>query len=264
MMQSLKELLVKVPLIRAWVEAGLSKKPVRTRLWSYQELVRRFFLAQSKRCDTVLLSYPRSGNHLVRFVVESCSHRPTLGHADSEAFLVPRQLTDDPIFLRTDGVWIKDHRPILLKRHNLDIDCKRLIFLTRNPITSILSQHGRSGLEIDREVLDEQVSVFIRNLNEFLGFDESNRLLISLEEIEKNPVAELSKVLVFLGVQGFETELKALALDLGKGREVLQRQARPDLSSNFVNLLPNSYQYLKKKFRNLEDSLKTAGLNYEF
>jgi hypothetical protein len=262
--KKLKETLVKVPLVRAWVEAGLARNPMRTRCWAAIEIFRRTFLMESNQCDTVLLSYPRSGNHLVRYVVEYCSHQPTLGHADHEKWLIPRQLTDDPIFLRTNDVKVFKFRPKLLKRHHLDVKCEKLILLTRNPVTSILSQHGRDKAEIAKEVLDAQFEVFMRNLNAFLEFDESKRLLISLESIETDPIDELSKVLKFIGVSNFEEDLAEVAANLDRGKAVLQREARPDLSASYLNLLPLSYQYLSAKFREVDQLLVSAGLRYKF
>lgn len=69
-------------------------------LWILGEAKRRERLREKNRCRNFILSYPRSGNHAVRFVVEFLSERPTLGADDQESLLRPAGLHDLPIFLR--------------------------------------------------------------------------------------------------------------------------------------------------------------------
>ena len=68
--------------------------------WLIKEARRRQHLDVEGFCGTYVLSFPRSGNHAVRFALEFLSHRPTLGAGDHESYPEPRGLHDLPIFLR--------------------------------------------------------------------------------------------------------------------------------------------------------------------
>ena len=85
----------------------------------------------------VLLSYPRSGNHLVRFLIEILTEKPTLGCIEN--------IYDKPIFENTFPEKIPFNIDSLLKYHDDDLFRKyhqiphiepiptELIFIVRNP-----------------------------------------------------------------------------------------------------------------------------------
>lgn len=141
----------------------------RAKLWIAEEFARRKELAPSQHCSSVLLSYPRSGNHLMRFLVEYATGRPTLSAVDHERFAIPFGLHDLPIFLKVTDITVQKSSPILIKRHDIlpeDIFTKSVL-LVRNPVEAILS-HLR---EVDDEAFEaragDELRSFRRNVEWF-------------------------------------------------------------------------------------------------
>jgi hypothetical protein len=264
MLSHLKEFLVKIPLIYALVDARKSSNPSRTRQWVLKELLRRAISRNQPRIATMFLSYPRSGNHLVRFVVESCSGRPTLGFRDHENFFVPKCLHDNPIFLRDPNVHIKDPRPILVKRHTPDFQPERLLFLVRNPVTAILSHLGRDLKEIPEDELSREADLFMENCYFYRDFSSDNKMLLFLEDILEAPVPRLSILLEFLGIESFREKLSALASNLDIAERILQRPADPNVSGKFKESMPKSYEYLKQYFDARSQDLNAIGIYYDY
>ncbi|MCR9136751.1 MAG: hypothetical protein NXI27_12185 [Alphaproteobacteria bacterium] len=93
-----------------------------------------------------IISYPRSGNHLARAIIEGYSHRPTIGCPESV-------LRDQPIYLRrpnlqSGAIKVFDHRPIGYKSHfarefhahDRALDGRAgLLLITRDPLEAISS-----------------------------------------------------------------------------------------------------------------------------
>ena len=103
--------------------AGITYLPVTT--WYLKEIGRRSRLKDfAGRCPVCLASYPRSGNHAVRSLIELAFARPTLGTGDSEQWRFPRWLVDRPIGLRLDPpVAYVSQSPVAVKRHEfLEMD----------------------------------------------------------------------------------------------------------------------------------------------
>lgn len=261
---SLKELLVKNSLIYAYVDAQNSSDPRRTRLWVLQELVRRIFLKRESRCPTMLLSYPRSGNHLVRYVVEHCSRRPTLGWGDKENLLVPRSLHDKPIFLRDRNIEITNAKPILVKRHEPDYEPKRLILLVRNPVEAILSHKGRGLVEIPDSELLEQAEKFMDNCRFFANFPDQDRMIIFLEDALRDPLPIFSRLLEFLDIDNFQEKIRNVTGRLDDAKNVLQREANPELTTKIRKELSASRNFLEKYFQLNSQELEAIGINYQF
>ena len=123
-----------------------------------------------------VVSYPRSGNHIVRALMEMYSGRPTLG--------CPGSKKDTPIFERPPNqsrglINITDCDPIGYKAHMI---CEilansqtraapqKLLLITRNPADAISSHlarsHRRKGLmlrhrRIDREMVKASVDAYM-------------------------------------------------------------------------------------------------------
>lgn len=97
-----------------------------------------------------LASYPRSGNHLVRAILEAYTNRPTEGCLGST--------NDTPIYQRSPNksgvIQIKDTKPIAYKAHWLrEIHARERVFgcgamgmilITRDPAQAISSHIARS------------------------------------------------------------------------------------------------------------------------
>jgi len=113
--------------------------------WVGTEIPRRLVdRALGPRSEMALvLSYPRSGNHAIRYFLEYSFARPTLGLQDDSRFLVPRGLGDPPMFVRR-GVRIRIHSrdPVAKKLHKPPPPGSRyscLVLIVRDPEAAILS-----------------------------------------------------------------------------------------------------------------------------
>jgi len=107
-----------------------------------------------------LLSFPRSGSHLVRYIIESVTGYPTLGAR--EGFL-PRHTniwTDTPIHVKVP-VTLASNRAIAIKRHwMLDTDetSAPIVAIVRRPDEAIISH---VGVEFARENASKVVDDFV-------------------------------------------------------------------------------------------------------
>lgn len=95
----------------------------------------------------LLLSYPRSGNHLVRFFIELLSEQPTLGVIGSQLDVplyknqyksaIPFNIEQDAEFVNTDTYYRKSHLEIT-DYTNID----EMIFILRSPRECLLRHNG--------------------------------------------------------------------------------------------------------------------------
>ena len=122
----------------------------RTVSWLRAESLRRRALDPSGFCRTYLVSFPRSGNHAVRYAIERLSRRPTLGANDHERLVPPQGLHDLPLFLRDPLLDPLAAEPVLVKRHRLrsfDV-VDKLVYLRRDPVEAILSHTGGKDADL--------------------------------------------------------------------------------------------------------------------
>ncbi len=133
---------------RKWI---LSSRP-RKRLYRKWEIAHR---ARTQRPRVVpsfryLLSFPRSGNHLVRYIIESVTGYPTLGAREG---FEPRHTNlwiDTPINVKVP-IKMASRRAIAIKRHEMqstDHHSAPLIAIVRRPDHAIISH---VGLEFARQ-----------------------------------------------------------------------------------------------------------------
>jgi len=91
----------------------------------------------------VIASFPRSGNHLVRYIIEYITDRPTLGDGDDKW----SRTVDGPILKRIDENYkYSNNTPIAVKRHVIkEIDKgSKAIFIFRNPVECIIKHYLHS------------------------------------------------------------------------------------------------------------------------
>lgn len=152
---------------------------------------------------THLISYPRSGNHAVRAILEFCSGRPTSGCPESEDI-------DPPIHTKpanSDGlIQIHSHNTIAYKSHfinqvlywdrNISKDLK-IILITRDPLKSVFShvyRELRKILFIKSRDVDEAVEMQINNYMAlvylFCASKNRDRFHIKYEDIFSDNSAE--------------------------------------------------------------------------
>lgn len=160
----------------------------------------------------VIMSYPRSGNHLVRFFIELLTETPTLGSG--------RNPLDRPIFQNN----FPEHVPFnissmqnynvdkLFKKHHVRPErcASEMIFIVRNPKEVLLRQNnftfkkqGGSGYDTYFQLIDyfnnfngkkilffyEDIITdkikFIENLCGFLNINKEQKKLYVLQNIDK-------------------------------------------------------------------------------
>lgn len=175
----------------------------RSKQWVRQEVARRRALEPDHYCKTVLLSYPRSGNHLVRFLVESVSRRPTLSAMDIESSILPLGLHDRPAFLKTDGIRVSNPQPILIKRHNIlaNDQFEKMIFLRRDPVEAVLSHLKHEPDEGFSEKAVQEVALYNELIGHFDAFPASGKIVITYEELLADPHRTAWSILQFLGLR---------------------------------------------------------------
>lgn len=172
--------------------------------WILGEVLRRARLRQSRKyCTTVLLSYPRSGNHATRALIEAVTSRPTLGCEDSEKFLFPRHLVDRPIFLRAKSSYLpQSSEPAAVKRHQFrpEEGWDRLIVVLREPTDAIVSHvKDITDAEFERHV-EGEVRKWLQPVFLWQSWDCNKRLLINYTDIVTKPSLVYTQVSDFFGL----------------------------------------------------------------
>ena len=166
-----------------------------------------------------ILSYPRSGNHLVRCILEANARRPTEGCIGVSS--------DPPIYMRAANlenrmIEIENTRPIgykahllreVLARNRMAEGPRALLFLLRNPVDAIASQLMHSKLEA-RGVLSLQVrkrKLFLERAVEsylslillYRSWDFGPRFLVRFERLvdASSREKEIDRILSAAGVK---------------------------------------------------------------
>jgi len=153
------------------------------------ETKRRTSLTTADFCPNLLLSFPRSGNHLVRKVLEDGLGYTTLGAGDGEWLPEPTSLHDPPIHVRGFIGHPVDGLVVAVKRHQLRGRDRRffknLIYLERAPAEAILS-HGRdlSDDEFVQHAIDSVVHIVGLRL-QFASWEPESKLLLRYEEFSQ-------------------------------------------------------------------------------
>lgn len=171
----------------------------------------------------LIMSYPRSGNHLLRGVVEYASHRPTLG--------CPGSRRDTPIYQRAPNqqaqvIQITRDQPIGYKAHTLNCvwqhtraSRRRLktVLLLRRPVDAISSHLLRfldsmylSDKTLNREV-ERAISMYLEPVMFFRQTPAEERTLVRFEDLvalETGPLAA-ARVLAFMNLPPQTVRLQA-------------------------------------------------------
>jgi hypothetical protein len=155
-----------------------------------------------------LASFPRSGNHWVRFLAEEATHIATGSvYRDKDFPHLPQPFPWGGYCTnhgyegtcryprRSDPVLVKTHYPFLPK--NLDLEYKCAICLIRHPIDAFWSFHvykkGKEATRIDHEALKE----FIKSWKEFYQFwtKQPNVLFVRYEDLHADTSYYLNLIL---------------------------------------------------------------------
>lgn len=180
--------------------------------------------------DTVLLSFPRSGNHAARALIEATTRKPTLGCADFG--ILPSHLVDRPIFLRSDvELAVRGGSPVVRKSHTpSEASTQKLIVILRDPVEAILShERDKSDTEFVK-VQQQRVDLWLGIAATWTKWIPENRHLIHYSDLSASAVSVVNDLHHFLGFQTFyseenEEDLQLIGHALEAGKRGLERPA---------------------------------------
>jgi len=200
--------------------------------------------------SVLISSYPRSGNHMLRAVLEYATRRPTLG--------CPETNNDPPIFEREPNrneklISIESDLPVGLKMHSLrDFALwerqgpefvRQMLLITRDPVEAISSHLLRafrkkwfvSDKSLRRAVAGE-LSFYLESVVLFRSYDDQNRFRVSFEKL-KGPD----------NTRYVNEILREIGIDASLSEEELRRVLR---------LSKDSQKSLKPVQQNLQNKVK--------
>ncbi|MGD0413719.1 MAG: sulfotransferase domain-containing protein [Terriglobales bacterium] len=170
--------------------------------------------------DTFLVSYPKSGNTWVRFLLANLMYpNETVGFANINR-LLPAPGVLSKRFLR------KLSRPRILKSHEpFDVRFRKVIYLVRDPRDVAVSEYH---FDLKKRYIDPDVSLeqFVKR---FIAGETSSYgswwehaaswiaarhgnpafLLVRYEDLLSDPIGETGKIAEFLGIQAGPERLRA-------------------------------------------------------
>jgi hypothetical protein len=218
----------------------------RTVKWLRSEIVRRRSLEAETFCPTYLVSFPRSGNHAVRYAVERLAQQPTLGANDHESFVPPKGMHDLPVFLRDPRLNVTKAEPILVKRHKIrSFDSVwRLVHLRRDPAEAILS-HTR-GVATD---LDLHVSHWCALETHYSHHSAKSRIVIEFDDLAGNEW--LTRLADFLGLDVSRRDIAAVVSSLDQAQTVLRRRPQTLGGVKWAHRYPREAEAIRDAIVNL-------------
>ena len=153
--------------------------------WLYHEAVRREELKVDEFCGSYVLSYPRSGNHATRFVLEFLSGQPTLGQMTTNHSSARRDYT---ICRFSSGPNMFRSRlrcpPVAIKRHRLrpNDSVGKLVLIERDPVEAVLSHTNRADQASEKD-LEAGVAWWKSLQDSFENHPTGQRHLVRFEDI---------------------------------------------------------------------------------
>lgn len=152
-----------------------------------------------------LLSYPRSGNHLVRFFIELLSETPTIGiqgsaediplYKNTYSIDVPFHISPDTAYDLTQ-CYHKYHTPIPSPTAD-----DTLIFLLRSPRECLIRQNGFMTWNENRNWYS--YNAYFELVNSYLAFP-GRKCLLFYEDIITNRISFIIQLYNFLGVNNVD------------------------------------------------------------
>ena len=166
-----------------------------------------------------IASYPRSGNHLVRAIIEAYTHRPTEGCLGA--------IMDPPIFKKPANksklIQIRSDQVIGYKAHYLREIHERdrtnadgpmgMILITRDPVAAISSQATRilsnkwrplgPTSRRKRIIIQEQINLYLSLIFRYVAQKDGPKAHVKYEDLiaEETAEATAKKLLDKLGVE---------------------------------------------------------------
>lgn len=145
---------------------------------------------------SAILSYPRSGNHLARFLIELLSEKPTLGCLGNpnDISLYQNTYSEEIPFNINDTTY----SDCFIKYHSVPTDkIERLIFIIRNP-REVLLRHHNYNMCFSKQNCDS-FDLYFELIDYFLGF-KGDKLLLFYEDLIENREESTNKIYRFLNI----------------------------------------------------------------
>jgi hypothetical protein len=146
-----------------------------------------------EQIETTLLSYPRSGNHLTRFIIEYISGKPTEGCPENkdDKYICTNVFKNkhllEHVNKRDKPIIIKAHSPGELRKHP-----KKLIVIIRDPFECISKQ---TNYKIDNKNISQYL-----NMLKYYDTYKNEKMLINYKDLMKNPKKVAQNLFNFLNI----------------------------------------------------------------
>lgn len=211
-----------------------------------------------------ILSYPRSGNHFVRYIIEFLSGRATVGCTNS---VVVSPFEDSPICCR-QGPKLLNHvtldNPIACKFHFANPpttakffvpigDVEKLILILRYPTEALIS-HNRNlkNKKEAGEVFGRQVEKFIENLNFYQNFVGPKETILYEDLLSESHSISVKKISSMIGAPQERSEEFIQKFNLYK-QDSLKSLLRKPRSSTVKNM----YNFYSEKMKSIDPEIYT-------
>lgn len=233
----------------------------------YSVLFRKKFLSFSNESsymaldnETLILSYPRSGNHAVRHAVELISKRPTLGsHARlglaakaRPKTLSPGYFFDPPLFVRSNQIrQFISLEPAAIKSHvsptHNESQPNRLIYVERDIVEAILSHH-RDSSEDQLNYL-KAVSDWV-NLKSYYDSFAGLKLKIDYVDIAGENLDWIDRLANFMG-------------ETVDARDLQKIKSQIDSTPNLLGRPPSAFDSYRKSFPERANKISVTVEDFE-
>lgn len=243
-----------------------------------------------KEDDIFLVSYPKSGNTWVRFLLGNLSNP----HEQTTFLNIEGRIPD--IYVNFDKKLLSLPSPRILKSHEyFDPRYNKVIYIVRDPKSVAVSYYHhciKFGEIPCNMVFPEFVRIFVQGKIDTYGSwaenvlswietrgDDDRFLLLKYEDIKSNTFKSLSKVADFIGLDSdseiinraielssFDS-MKSLEMEQAKTSQLLKNT---DLTKSFIRKgdVQEWKQYFDKEllhvlYRNFGKAMNNAGYDYE-
>jgi len=188
--------------------------------------------------ENILLSYPRSGNHLVRFFIELLSETPTYGckgnNKDKEIY---RNVFEEIIPFNITNF---DKRKCYFKYHfppSKDVILNKLILIVRNP-KEVLLRHNCYRINI------KSFEGYFKNIDFYNNY-KGKKILLYYEDILQKKKKFIETLYEFLDLKNLEKKKYVLA-NLDK----LYKLSAKGKNRVWGGIISNSINYYYEKIQN--------------
>lgn len=174
----------------------------------YETLKLKTITNDNLKKKNLILSSPRSGNHIIRTLIEYFTQLPTAGLIDVEndGPIYTRSKLDFNIKNKNQFIYYKQHDIILNEKHYITKhdEINELIFLIRNPLEIFIREDNFNNE--NKEVIpykNQFKEVYFNNINFYKKF-EGKKLLLYYEDIIQHKKETIITIYNFLKINNKE------------------------------------------------------------